>query len=143
MSEDAPRAANAARVRDLERRAFARPTSRAAAADAAAAAAELARLRPAALVVRARVGSVPAEPDVRRDTASRLSPSVDPHETSTDGDPDLPPALGERLTAAATALATRALRRARALTRRDIRRAGVTALALGLAATVAGVVHAA
>lgn len=151
MSEDAPRAANAARVRDLERRAFARPTSRAAAADAAAAAAELARLRPAAPAVERTSASFSpvARTDTsapladRRRTGSGLAPAIDRHESCPDDDPDLPPALGERLTAAATALATRALRRARALTRRDIRRAGVTALASGVAATIAGVVHAA
>lgn len=151
MSEDAPRAANAARVRDLERRAFARPSSRAAAADAAAAAAELARLRPAAPAVERTSASFSpvARTDTsapladRRRTGSGLAPAIDRHESSPDDDPDFPPTLGERLTAAATAFAVRALRRARALTRRDIRRAGVTALALGLAATVAGVVHAA
>lgn len=172
MSEDAPRAAgapapadgpsaataaSAARLRDLERRAFARPSSRAEAAEAAAAAAELARLRPTvaapaarrtsgtpAPVVRSGVDSAlgartgtSAPPTDRRSIASRPAPAVDPHESSLDDDPGFPP-LGERLTVAA-----RALRRARALTRRDIRRAGIAALALGVAATAAGVAHAA
>lgn len=171
MSEDAPRAAgapapagappaasaaSAERLRDLERRAFARPSSRAAVADAAAASAELARLRPAAAPAAAvertsasyspvaRTGTSAPLADRRR-TGSGLAPSVDAHETSPDDpdDLDLPPTLGERLSAATTALALRAVRRLRALTRRDLRRAGVAALTLGVAATAAGVIHAA
>ncbi|WP_344044985.1 hypothetical protein [Microcella alkalica] len=143
MREDAPRAvgapapagapaaalaASAERLRDLERRAFARPNSRGGAADAAAAAAELPRLR----------ALTPIDTEVR---IAGIAQSVDPGELPED-DPDFPPTLGERLTATATAFAARAVRCARGLTRRDLRRAGASALALGLASTVGGVLHA-
>ncbi|KQV25236.1 hypothetical protein [Yonghaparkia sp. Root332] len=179
MSEDAPRpagapapagartaaiAASAAHVRDLERRAFARPSSRAGAADAAAAAAELARLRavederapdrvvaPDLLASADRVGGADRlggadrAPVVQRPA---LDGSGDGRNDAVADDiaghvADLPPTLGERAAAIARATGAALHARARRLTRRDIRRLGASALALGLVAAAGGTVHAA
>ncbi len=141
-------AADAARLRELERRAFARPASPEQQADAAAAAAELAELRAHARAVaggvgRATAGGHPAPGSGWGDGADSLRAGAADGPAHTGDADDLDdlddPTLGERL----TDLARRVAARARALPRRTVRLAGVAALGAGLlAASAAAVVTA-
>ncbi len=147
MSEDAPVtplapatagdspaaiAASAARIRELERRAFARPDSPEAESAAAAAAVELAELR-ARTPAPARAAATSATA-TRAPSPWSTSPAA-AHEDSQDDDVDFDPelddpTLGERLAAAGAAL----IARLRALPPRTVRIIGVSALATGFLA---------
>lgn len=156
MSEDAPVAppapategdspaaiaASAARIRELERRAFARPDSPAAAADAAAAAAALAELR-VRTPVTSRTPGPTAASGTRADAATATPadrtdpPTDDPADAY---DPELDdPTLGERLAARATDLVASI----RSLPPRTMRIAGAVAVGVGMLATAGAITHA-
>lgn len=134
-----------ARLRELERRAFARPRSDADRDDAAAAAVELAALQAAASERATR----DIAPDARhagtrgvdhRDPVARAFDNSDADDGAEyDDEVDDRPTLGERAVDAARAL----LRRARALQPRTVRIAGAVALGAGALAAGGFAVHAA